>query len=93
MIKIRMKNDPNAHAFEEEMLNAECSGDEEYERKLEFLQETIGMLGFPVELNKEWIDIVKCRYREPQEGLPHVSISGDKNHDRQEPDQTLGGAV
>lgn len=65
MIKIRKPESVEAASFEESMLDAECSGDEEYARKLLFLEETLGSLGFPVEVDKKWIDSVECRYREP----------------------------
>lgn len=65
MLKIRKSDFADTSSFEEAVLDAECSGDSEYERKLFFLEETLGSLGFPVEVDKKWIDSVECRYREP----------------------------
>lgn len=63
-IKIRTKDDPVAHSFEEEILEAEAFGDLEYQRKLEILGETLGALGFPTEVDREWIKMANLRYRE-----------------------------
>ena len=62
-VRIRVGDDPVAHSFEEELMYAECFGDKEYERKLGVLQETLGALGYPVEIDREWIRVTKCRYK------------------------------